>query len=466
MKEKLKIRKTIYFLCLGLLVIFISCSEEEALTITEEKEIETPDWTEQSHGEKAEPNYNLIFPEDKVHKITFKIEDENWKKMQTDLVTNIGGTQGIPGQPPGDTEYDLLWVPCEVYFNNIQWYKAGIRYKGNSSLRTTYQRGLKKLPFKLDFDQFEDIYPAIQNQRFYGFKQLSLKNNFEDKSFIREKVASDLFREFGLVSPRTAFYSVYIDYGEGEKYFGLYTLVEEVDDTVIKTQYSNSQGNLYKPEDKGASFAAGSFSVSDMNKKTNEAENDYSDVQQLYTIINSSERETAYDGWKEKLSAVFNVQMFLKWLAANTAMQNWDTYGKMTHNYYLYNDPDSGKLEWIPWDNNEALQDGKMGGALSLSLSEVGNNWPLIRYIMNDNIWEAEYKQYISEFKTRLFYAGRMNQRYEDYRQLLNNFVTGSSGEQKGYSFLNNDTEFGAAIDDLNNHVYARTELVRQFLSQ
>lgn len=58
-------------------------------------------------------------------------------------------------------------------------------------------------------------------------------------------------------------------------------------------------------------------------------------------------------------------------------MQNWDTYGRMTHNYYLYNNPESGKLEWIPWDNNEALQDGKMGGALSLSLSEVGVNWPL-----------------------------------------------------------------------------------------
>ena len=28
-------------------------------------------------------------------------------------------------------------------------------------------------------------------------------------------------------------------------------------------------------------------------------------------------------------------------------------------NYYLYNNSDTSKLTWIPWDNNEALQDGK-----------------------------------------------------------------------------------------------------------
>lgn len=57
-----------------------------------------------------------------------------------------------------------------------------------------------------------------------------------------------LFREVWSLFPRTAFYRVYVDFGEGEKYFGLYSLVEEVDDTVIKTQYADSKGNLYKPE--------------------------------------------------------------------------------------------------------------------------------------------------------------------------------------------------------------------------
>jgi spore coat protein CotH len=114
------------------------------------------------------------------------------------------------------------------------------------------------LSFKLDFDEFEDEYPEINNQRFYGFKQLNLKNNYNDESEMREVVANELFRDFGLVGAHSSFYAVYLNVdGSGDEsndiYYGLYTLVEEVDDTVIETQYyDNDDGNLYKPEDDAA----------------------------------------------------------------------------------------------------------------------------------------------------------------------------------------------------------------------
>ena len=82
------------------------------------------------------------------------------------------------------------FVPCEVFYNADgdendmkEWYKVGIRFKGNSSL---YNANSNKLPFKLDFDEFEDTYPEIENQRFYGFKQLNLKSNYNDESEMRE----------------------------------------------------------------------------------------------------------------------------------------------------------------------------------------------------------------------------------------------------------------------------------------
>ena len=47
----------------------------------------------------------------------------------------------------------------------------------------------------------------------------------------------------------------------------------------------------------------------------------------------------------DSLEAHFNVRAYLKLLAVNQTMQNWDTYGAMTHNYYLYGDPDdNGRL--------------------------------------------------------------------------------------------------------------------------
>ena len=69
----------------------------------------------------------------------------------------------------------------------------------------------------------------------------------------------------------------------------------------------------------------------------------YDDVKELYDAINDSLRTSAsdYASWKAALEAIFDVDIFLKWLAANTVMQNWDTYGVMTHNYFIYNNPET-----------------------------------------------------------------------------------------------------------------------------
>lgn len=480
-----------------------------------------------SHGKSAKPNYSIVFPDNKVNRIDIKIDAEKWDEMQADLKSNIGGSLhkmptrlekhsdenyqdsasiysinsherkahfGPPsekqrsdtkmeyenirppkenrrmGPPPGGKqggkEYEPIWAYCDVLINNKKWPKVGIHFKGNSSLRSTYQQGIKKLSFKLDFDQFEDEFPETKNQRFYGFKQLNLKNNYDDKSFIREKVAADLFADFGLVGPKTSFYRVFVDFGEGPQYFGLYTMVEEVDDTVIETGFLSEDGNLYKPEGLSATFANGSFRTTDMNKKSNNKTNNYSDVENLFTVLNSSLRIENYEVWKAQLSEIFDVPVFLKWLAVNTVMQNWDTYGNTLHNYYLYNNPSTNKLVWIPWDNNEAFQNGKMQGALSLSFDEIGEDWPFIRYIIDDADWMNEYKLNVLEFSNHTFTSERMNEIYSNHQKLLINYVVGAQGENKNYTFLENESEFAQAIDYLKQHVVERKTAVQEFLGK
>ncbi len=506
--------------------IFLIISILTLTFCTGKKKNESVALSEQTHGKYAKPNYSIVFPNDIVNRIDIKIDQNNWNEMMVDLKSNIGssdrtparhgntnyrkpgmnqenasknphqhrnhegpppGGKGLhpgmennslhlpnqqrrmgppPGGMPGGTPYEPIWGYCDIHFNNQQWPKVGIRFKGNSSLRSAYQSGINKLSFKLDFEQFENEFPEIENQRFYGFKQLNLKNNYDDKSFVREKVASDLFADFGLVSPKTSFCQLFVDYGDGPIYFGLYTLVEEVDDTVIETGFSSENGNLYKPEGRGATFAKDSFIATDMNKKTNRKSKDYSDVQLLNTVINSSLRTENYELWKTQLSEIFDVPVFLKWLAANTVMQNWDTYGSSIHNYYLYNNPSTNKLVWIPWDNNEAFQKGKMRGAPSLSFDEIGEDWPLIRYILDDNDWQAEYKINVSEFAHHTFAPEKMNEIYSNYQHQLTNYVIGEQGEKPKYTFLENESDFTEAIDFLKQHVIERKTAVQEFLNK
>jgi len=446
---------------------FNACREDNLVTNNEDKEEEIidhddySDWTDKTHSKSAELNYNVVFNQNEVLRFDIKISSSDWSAMQSDLSSVLGSSGGRPGQS-ADVTTDPIWVPCSFKFNGTEWYHVGIRYKGNSSLRSTYQSGNKKLSFKLDFDEFEDDYPAIKNQRFYGFKQLNLKNNYDDLSLMREKVGADLFREFGLASSQTAFCVVYVDNGTGPQYYGVYTLVEEVDDTVLESQFADGSGNLYKPDGNAASFASGTYNISQMELKTNEDSANYSDVKALYDIINSSDRTSKPEVWITNLESVFNVDVFLKYLAANNVIQNWDTFGRMTHNYYLYNNPENSLLTWIPWDNNEAFQFGKQGGALSFSMSEIGNNWPLIRYLIDQAEYEQIYENYMQEFIDEIFIPANMITRYSTYYDLLKEYAY---AEETGYTFINSNSQFDQAVETLKTHVQSRNDAVNSYLN-
>ncbi len=435
-------------------LLLTACDDTQTTAPDESETLSIPDWSEDTHGNSADPDYDLIFAEGEIQSLDFVVDSVDWQAMLDDMTTNYGdfGTGGMP-PPPAAIGDNPIWVPVSVFHEGIEWYKVGLRFKGNSSLMSAWSSGVMKLPFKLDFDQYEDLYPQIDNQRFHGFKQLSLSSGFEDQSLMREKVATDICRAAGLAAPRTAFCRIYIDHGTGPIYFGLYTLIEVVDDTLIESSYADDGGNLYKPEGASVSLAAGNLVLSQFEKKSNEAEADWSDVTALHTALHATNRESDPEAWRSVLEASLNTDRFLHWLAVNMVIQNWDTYGKMTHNFYLYNDPDSGRLDWIPWDNNEALKEGKQGGALSLGLTEVNDDWPLIRFLMDDPVYRSIYIDRVAETVAGAFETGTMQARYSEVASLIR---SAAEDEQEGYSFLANDGDFDAALADLTAHVAER----------
>jgi len=455
-----------------ILMTFNACTSDDATTEVEEvlgevddADFEATDWTTETHSKDADPNFDEVFQDNAVKRLDIVISEVRWQKM-LDNMTETYGTYGAGGGGPGgglsDTDDNPIFVPAEVFYNGLEWYRVGVRFKGNSSLQTSWQNGILKLSFKLDFDEYEDDYPQIENQRFYGFKKLSLKNNYDDKSMLREKVAGDVFRNAGLVGSHTAFYTLYVDHGDGPQYFGVYTMVEEVDDTVLDTQFSDDDGNLYKPDGEAASFAIGSYNEEEYVKKNNEDEADFSDVQSLLDALHDDSRTTDAATWRANLETVFDTDVFLKYLAANTVIQNWDTYGKMTHNYFLYNNPDTNKLTWIPWDNNEALQDGKRESAAALDFSNVTTSeWPLIGYLYQDPVYKDKYDSYVQEVVDGAFNVATIQSQYAKYATLIEPYAT---AEIPGYTFLNNSSEFQMAVDQLNSHVTSRATAVSNYL--
>ena len=463
-------------LAIGIFALITACgssTDDSAATIVSvtpetaavtDADFEATDWSEATHSKDVDPNHAEVFDDTLVKRFDFVVTAERWQSMLDDMTATYGEFGQRTGPGLLDPDEDPIFVPADVYYNGKQWYRVGIRFKGNSTLQGSWERGILKLSFKMDFDEFEDDYPQIDNQRFYGFKKFSLKNNFDDPSQLREKVAADVFAKAGLAVSHTAFYTLYVDHGNGPEYFGLYTLVEEVDGEVLDTQFSSDDGNLYKPEDFGATFVDGSFSEVDFEKKTNEDEEDWSDILALYAALHDDTASTDPATWRANLEAVFDVDGFLKYLAVNEVIQNWDSYGKMTQNYYLYNDPETSKLTWIPWDHNEALQEGKQGGALALDFANMeANNWPLIEKLYADEMYKAQYDYYLLEVIGSAFETSSTQMLYDTYSTLVEPWAT---TEVAGYSFLNGASDFYSAISELKAHASSRDTAVDTYLSE
>jgi hypothetical protein len=241
-------------------------------------------------------------------------------------------------------------------------------------------------------------------------------------------------------------------------------LVEEVEGEVLETQFSDDGGNLYKPEEGSANFAANTFNEEDFTKKTNEDDADWSDIEALFTALHDETRITDEQTWRNNLESAFDVDVFLKYLAVNGIIQNWDTYGLMAHNYYLYNNPETSQLTWIPWDNNEALQEGKMGGALALDFSNLNSeSWLLISKLYADTVYKAQYDAYLQEVINGAFETIKIQALYDTYSGLIEPYAT---SERAGFSFLNNSSEFSQALSELKLHVSSRKTAVESYLNQ
>lgn len=453
-----KVRVAI-FGCLLLLVSF-SCEEPDDQLI-EPAEINPVDWTDLTHGNDVDPDYATIFPQDRVNTIEIILGNTNWQSVKANMKDLFGYNFGELSTPPkGIPNADPQYVPVSVKFNGKEWYAVGFRLKGNSTLSSSWRNGIYKLPFRLNFDRFEDIYPQLKNQRMYGFKELSMSPGAMDHSLLREKVGSDIFRLAGIPSAQTAFYKVFIDFGAGLKYCGLYTMVEVVNDTLIKDHFGNNSGNLYKPESTFSSFVLSKF-----EKKNNETENNYDDVQGLINTLHSNSRIQNPEQWRAELETRFDVDHFMKWLAINTTMQNWDTYGRMAHNYYLYNNPATG-LTWIPWDNNESLSNRGNSG-LTIGLETVNNDWPLIRYLMDDAVYAARYREHMQQFLNEVFTSSTIDSRLDQYYSLISPYVIGPEATETGkYSHLPNTNAFTAAQSTLKQHVASRIQVAATYLQQ
>lgn len=295
------------------------------------------------------------------------VNDKDWAESNEyvflwDEVTNITITMAEDDLDGiiADTSSDLS-RNCTVRFKNSKVDQivssVGIRARGGG------QRGRKKFPWKLEFNEF------IEGRKFLGCEKMNLQGDAHDPSLSRNGLSLDIFRSMGIPASRSSY--VWLTINDGTKVQGVYNNVEQVDEEFAQAWLDSKDGDNYKCRRK----QKGGASLRPLVPNT---------VESYETSLNYEEKRTgSYQLLKDFIDFIdsaddlqfrneiknwINMDSLLRVLAVDAALGNWDGLWLNGNNYYLMYDINTALFEYIPWDLDNTF----------------GTDWTLIFYPAED----------------------------------------------------------------------------------
>jgi hypothetical protein len=323
----------------------------------------------------------------------------------------------------------------------------GFRIRGNTS------RGSDKKSFKVSFNTF------VGGREFYGVDKMNLNGEHNDPSIVRSKLSWDLFKEIGLISSRASFVELYIN---GD-YYGLYISVEHVDDEFLEKNFSDDAGNLWKCLFPADLAYLGSdpdlYKLTENNRpvyelKTNEDEDDYSQLARLINIINN----TPANQFQDSIEKILNVQDVLKYFAMNILTGSWDDYWSLRNNYYLYHEPSADKFQLIPYDydNTFGIDWFNINWAVAdpYNFPKVNQGArPLVEKLMSVPQYRNLYTLFLEFYRENILKLSAWESRIDNFKNMLAPFAETDTFRTKDYGFTMNDFHNSYSTSFQNQHV-------------
>lgn len=238
---------------------------------------------------------------------------------------------------------------------SVSFGEVGFRHKGAWSLHhcwddnggvRSYEGTCAKLSYKLKFNKFDD------DERLDGLKRLNLHSSSGDSTSLREFLAYDTYRHFGIDAPRTAVVRLTIN----GSFAGLFIGVEAIDGRYTKAHFpeGGGDGNLYKEVWPSPQLEQEDFVDS---LRTNRDTPDASAFMAFAQTLGNG-NGTSFDA---DMQQWVDIEETLRYIAVDRALKNWDGimafYSPSSpHNFYWYHDVDgSGLFRLVPWDMDNTL---------------------------------------------------------------------------------------------------------------
>ena len=302
---------------------------------------------------------------------------------------------------------EFAYVHADLEIEGHRFKDVGVRYKGNGTFLES--RGSLKRSLKVDLGKY------IDHPRLGGARILNLHNCVTDASWMNEVLSYRLYRDAGIPAPRTAYARVYVTVpGKFDRqYFGLYSLVENVDKYFAERTFGTKRGAIFKPvtpalfADLGADWS--------QYKQTYDPKTALSN-KQMQRVMGLCRLVTDADDpqFAARLGDYLDLPEFARFMAIMVWLSDLDGILGPGQNLFLHLHPKSQLFTFIPWDQDHSFGQFPMRGSqeqrenLSIRKPWDGENRFLER-VFKLEAFNRAYRSSLQELGGTLFIPARFS---------------------------------------------------------
>ena len=288
-----------------------------------------------------------VFDPDRLLNVVITLDPKDWDELryQSRSLIDIIGPDCL--ESPSTSPF--TWFLADVSVDGVAFQNVGLRKKGLLGSLSDTRPSLKVV-----FDKY------AKGQRFEGLERMTFNNARQDPSKVNQCITYLLMDLAGVPAPRCNYARLSVNGMD----LGIYVHVESIKKDFIRRHFADDAGNLY--EGTLSDFREGWTGTFQPKGDTPPGIEDIQDVIDALDVPD--------DELVAAISKVIDLDAFLTFWAMESMVGHWDGYSGNTNNFYIYKNPETQRLHFIPWGADATLfdQEGEGAGQLPKSVQTVG----------------------------------------------------------------------------------------------
>lgn len=274
-----------------------------------------------------------------------------------------------------DIDETIYRPVTEFRYGDLAVTDAMIRLRGNPR----FWLEQNKMQFQISFDEHD------KSGRFLGQRKLLFDAATYNRHFLRDRLSLWIMRQAGISAPCANNARLYIN---GD-YYGLFTSLEKLDEVFLERVFpGHSHGDLWKRRN--------------YELKTNTKTSTDERLKLLRALVDDS--NDGRNGDVNTLAQYLDIEQVLRVYAVDAILPNSDGPWAGGLNFYLYDDPASGKFLLLPWDlDNTFTRLTPNTDPYTYKKDVRYHGRPIYNTILADDAWFQRYVEIIDEVLTEVY---------------------------------------------------------------